>query len=197
MVVADSDWSAQRRGEQPRASECEPAVCSTAKLGSDQHARPGTRPPSVNDLIGALYERRRDRQPDRLRGSEIDNQLELRGLRDREVGRLGALQDLVHEGGGTPVHVKEACAVGHETASLRVLPHSIDRWQAPLYRELCDLSSLTHEDAIRENEERACPLLSHRREGAVNLLGTPRLQSLKPHPQGPSCRIHLSQEGSA
>jgi hypothetical protein len=32
--------SAQRRGEQPRASECEPAVCSTAKLGRMHAAAP-------------------------------------------------------------------------------------------------------------------------------------------------------------
>src|SRR6266576_1437126 len=99
------------------------AVCSTAELGSDQHARPGTRPLSVNDVIGALQERRRNRQPDRLRRSEIDDQLELRGLLDREVGGLGALEDLVHEGGSAPYQVTVVCAIRYEIAGLRVLPH--------------------------------------------------------------------------
>src|SRR5712691_2817027 len=76
------------------ASACEPAARSTAQLGSDKHALPGTRPPSVNDLIGALQERWRDRQPDRLRGSEIYGQLELRGLLHGQVAGLGSLEDL-------------------------------------------------------------------------------------------------------
>jgi hypothetical protein len=36
------------------ASECEPAVRSNMQLDSDQHALPGSRPPSVDDPIGAL-----------------------------------------------------------------------------------------------------------------------------------------------
>src|SRR6266849_1514737 len=112
---------------------------------SDQHALPGTRPPSVNDLIRALQERWRDRQPDRLRGSEIYDQLELGGLLDREVGGFGALEDLVHVGGRAPLQVKKVWAIDHETAGLRVPRPQKYRWQAPLRRELCDLSSLSSE----------------------------------------------------
>src|SRR5882724_10635368 len=111
----------ERRGEQPRVSAREPAACSTAKLGSDQHALPGARPPSVNDLIGALQERWRDRQPDRLRGSEIDDQLELRGLFNGEVRGFGALEDATDVRGGPALQVKKVRAKGHETAGLRVL----------------------------------------------------------------------------
>ena len=51
------------------------------------------------------------------------------------------------------------------------------------------------EYGVRENHERARPLPGHRREGAVDLLGNPRLESLKPHPQSPSCNLRLSQLG--
>jgi len=44
--------------------------------------------PSVNDLIRALQEGWRDRQSDRLRGSEIYDQLEPRGLLDGQVAGL-------------------------------------------------------------------------------------------------------------
>src|SRR5437867_11099417 len=105
----------ERRGEQPRVSAREPAACSTAKLGSDQHALLGARPPSVNDLIRALQERLRDRQPDRLRGSDIYEQLELRGLLDREVAGFRGLEDLVHVGGRATLQVKPVWAKGHKT----------------------------------------------------------------------------------
>jgi hypothetical protein len=36
----------------------------------------------------------RDRQPERLRGPEIYDQLELRGLLDGQVGWLGTFEDL-------------------------------------------------------------------------------------------------------
>jgi hypothetical protein len=43
------------------------------------------------------------------------------GLLDRQVGGLGALEGLVHIGGGAPVQIKRVWAIGHETAGLRVL----------------------------------------------------------------------------
>ena len=46
-------------------------------------------------LIGAQRKRLRDVEPDRLGGLEVDDQLELGGKGDRQVGRLGALEDLV------------------------------------------------------------------------------------------------------
>src|SRR5438128_11769809 len=40
--------------------------------------------------------RGRDREPERLRSLEVDHQLELVGLLDRQVRRLGPFEDLVH-----------------------------------------------------------------------------------------------------
>lgn len=44
-------------------------------------------------LISAGKQRRRDGQPQRLRGLEVDDQLELDRLLDRKVFRLSALED--------------------------------------------------------------------------------------------------------
>jgi len=38
----------------------------------------------------------RNRQPERFGSLEIDHQLELGGLFNREIGRLGAFKDLVY-----------------------------------------------------------------------------------------------------
>jgi hypothetical protein len=67
----------------------------------------------------------------------------------------------------------------------------------PLRRELCDLSSLTREDGVRKDQERARPLSGHRREGAVDVPGTPGREDLKPQPQDPSRSLRLSQVGGA
>src|SRR5919109_1399739 len=43
---------------------------------------------------------RGQREAEGVRGLQVDDQLEVRGLLHREFGWLGALQDLVHVGGG-------------------------------------------------------------------------------------------------
>ena len=54
----------------------------------------------LDHLIGPLEEQRGDRQAERLRGFQIDYQLELGGLLHRELSRPGAFEDLVDIRGG-------------------------------------------------------------------------------------------------
>src|SRR5438093_93421 len=56
--------------------------------------------PSLDQLVRPEQHRPRDRQAERLGGLQVDHQLELRGLLDREIAGLGALEDLVHIDGG-------------------------------------------------------------------------------------------------
>ena len=58
-------------------------------------------PKSLDHLIRPIQHRLRDRQADLLGRLEIDHQLELRRLLDRQIGRLGSLQDFVHVGYAT------------------------------------------------------------------------------------------------
>ncbi len=50
----------------------------------------------LDDLICPQQQRWGDREPQRLGGFEVDHQLELARVLDREVGGLGALEDPVH-----------------------------------------------------------------------------------------------------
>src|SRR5262245_63624730 len=56
----------------------------------------------LDDVIRPQQQRLRDRQTERFSGLHVEDQLELRGLLDGQVGRLGALEDLVHVGGRPP-----------------------------------------------------------------------------------------------
>src|SRR5215472_5925586 len=139
---------AQRPGSEQR----EPTGCCSVMLGSRHQQRSpcpfipfhGSVWPrqSLNHPIRSLQQRGRHREAERLGGLEVDDEFELAGLLDRKVGGLRALEDFVHEGGSAPLQVKRAWAIKHKTAGLRVLAHPIYRGQAPLRRELCDLSSL-------------------------------------------------------
>ena len=50
---------------------------------------------SLDDLVGSKQNRLRDRKSERLRGLQIDDQLELGGLLDRKIGRFGTFHDLI------------------------------------------------------------------------------------------------------
>src|SRR5215204_6488823 len=82
------------------------------------------RPPaaSFDHLVGAREEGRWDSQVEHLRGLEIQDQLEFRGLLDRKVAGLGALENLVDNERHVPavggVIVRR---VGHEPTRLHML----------------------------------------------------------------------------
>jgi hypothetical protein len=67
----------------------------------------------LDDLIRPQQYCLRDRQAERLRRLEVDRQLELRRLLNGQVGRLGALEDLVDVGCGAATQVGKAGSVGH------------------------------------------------------------------------------------
>ena len=66
-------------------------------------------------------DRLRDRQPERLRGLEIDDQPVFRRLLHGQVGWFGALEDFVDIGSGALNHIVEVRAVAHETARFHIL----------------------------------------------------------------------------
>src|SRR5262249_37183008 len=79
----------------------------------------GLRPhalPSLDDLVGAGNQRWRQREAERLRGFEIDEQLEMRGQFERQVGGARAAQDAGDETGGDFADRALLGAVRHQPA---------------------------------------------------------------------------------
>jgi hypothetical protein len=66
-------------------------------------ARAAIRGVSFDDLIGEIEDRLGDRQGEFSRGLEVDDQLECCRLLDRQVGGLGALEDLIDKGRRPPL----------------------------------------------------------------------------------------------
>ena len=90
------------------------------------HSTLDTRPVSFDHLVRPVQHGLRNRHTDLLRGFKIEHQLKLRRLLDRQVGRLGSLQDSVHVVGYAPLAVREVRPVGHEPAGIyicTVAPH--------------------------------------------------------------------------
>ena len=104
-----------------------------------------------------------DRQAERLGGLEIDEQLVLGGLLDRQVTRPCPLQDAVDvDRHPLPPQLDDVRAVGHEAPRLRHLPEGRDEREPVLDREIGDPLPLGEERRARQHQERlgAVPLRS-------------------------------------
>ena len=101
--------------------------------GGQFASRRGTAQASFDHLVGTQQECLGYRQPERLGGLQIDDEIELHGLLHRHVGGLCATQDLVDEVGGAAEQVGEICAVGYQPACIDELPEAEDR-RDPLLR---------------------------------------------------------------
>src|SRR5215467_8240548 len=69
-----------------------------------------------DDLVGAQQERFWDRQAKRLGGRQIDDEIELCRLLDRDVGWLRSAQNLVDIVSSAPEQVRPVYPVGHQTS---------------------------------------------------------------------------------
>ena len=92
-----------------------------------------------NYPISPRQQIRRDRQANLLGGFQIDQQLEFHRLLDRQVGRLGTLQDLIHVGRRATPHIFKVRAVRREATVVNKALTKIDCRELILRRKINDL----------------------------------------------------------
>src|ERR1051325_7381243 len=90
--------------------------------------RPSSRGASLYDLVGAREQRLRHIDPERLRGFQIDYQLELGRLLDGEIGWLSTGEYPAHRRSNLEISIREARSVADQTACRGELAPLINRW---------------------------------------------------------------------
>src|SRR5262249_45114986 len=117
---------------------------------------------SLDDLVDAGEDRGRDLQTQRISGFAVDDELELRRLLDRQIGRLGALEDAADEVGGAAIGFLEARAIGKERTAVRHYGPTRNQREAMLDREIDDGVAVLDDKTFGEGDER---LRRGRRDG--------------------------------
>src|SRR5262249_29031156 len=82
------------------------AVCS-ARAASGHAAAAPSSAASFDHHVGAREQRRRDLKAERPGRLQVDDELEFRRLQDRQVGGLGALEDLTGVGAELTIHATD------------------------------------------------------------------------------------------
>src|SRR5262245_12380488 len=73
-------------------------------------------PPSLDDLVGPDEDGLGDREPESLGSPQIDDQIEFRGLLDRQITGLGTFENFVDVKGQALVKQSLVRPIGHEAA---------------------------------------------------------------------------------
>ena len=82
---------------------------------------------SFDDLVDAGEDRGRHGQAERLGRLKVDDQLEGRRLLDRQIGRLGALEDLSGVNAELAIYTGEAGSIADQAADSGEFTKVIDR----------------------------------------------------------------------
>src|SRR6516165_790884 len=77
---------------------------------------------SLDHLVGASKQRRRNLETERLGGRKVYDEIELSRLLDRDVPGLRPVQNLIDIATSAPEQVGKAWSIGHETSRFDVLP---------------------------------------------------------------------------
>src|SRR5262249_6617592 len=146
--------------------------------------------PSPDELVRSDEEGLWDGKSKGLSGLEVDDELELGGLLDREISGLGPFENLVYVDGRPPHSVGDAWPIRQETARLGELTQPAHHRQPAPDRVVRNSCSVKNKHRVPENDDGARPFRDNRIEGTVDPAGVSCLQHLEPYRQcaGPVLR---------
>ena len=141
------------RGAGPRAMM--PLPARQARVRGRRRTREHVVNTSFENLVSAQPKRLRDGEAQRLRCLHVQDEPVLGRLLDGELGRLGALEDLVHVDGGPSKEIVQVWAIRHQAAGRDRLSKIAHQRQTILQPELGDQRVIRNRPRALDEEHRA------------------------------------------
>src|SRR5262249_733747 len=135
-----------------------------------------TRRASLDPLVGGDLQCQRHLEAERLGSLEVDHQLELGRLNNRQVCRLLALENPAGVNSRLTKYVGDAGSIADEAAGRDKLAQRVNRGYRVVRRQRRKFIAPADKERIGKDHQRASSLLSQRREGCVDLLVNTRGQ---------------------
>ena len=136
---------------------------------------------------------RRDGDAERLRGVQIDHELEFGRLHDRQVGGFGALENPAGVDADLTIGVGKAGSVAHQTAGCGKVAPFIDRRHRMACRQHDKLLAPVVEEWRCADQERSGPLSDEGRERGVEIAFRIGTHDNELHAQAGSRLLHVAQ----
>src|SRR5262245_4683304 len=134
----------------------------TAVWHSDAARGPST--PSLDHLVGAGETRWRDFEPNAPSGPEGDDELELRALDDRQIGRLVTFEDAARINADQAIRLGVAWSVASQATGLGGLAKVIESRDPMVIGKRYDLIAPADQERIGVQQERVRPIPRHGRK---------------------------------
>ena len=130
----------------------------------------------LDDTVGAHQHRAGNLDAEGLSGAQVDDQLPLRGLFDRQITWSRALDDPVHEGADAAKVRRKIGAVAHQASVVGELARRKNAGSLALRQELDDAPAVTEQHAVADAYDGARPCARDGVESPVEILWTRHLE---------------------
>src|SRR5262245_49239110 len=120
-------------------------------------------------LIGLCQQVRRDSDTDRVCRRQVDYQLELGWLRDRQVGRFLAFENASGIDADLAIAREVACSITHEPADFGEFPQKVDSRKQITGRKCHDLHATIDEERVGTDSQGVRPVSHERSKGLFDL----------------------------
>ena len=124
---------------------------------------------SLDHLVGAGEQLVGHGQPESPCSLVVDDELERRGLQDRQIGGLRPFDDAAGIETDLTISVPNVSPIADQAANIGIFTPGIDRRQPVVRCKLDQLDTPTVEEGIVADKESVCPFQCKRRECRVDL----------------------------
>src|SRR5262245_45522893 len=147
----------------------------------------------LDHLVGDGDQRWWYRQAEHPGGFGVDHQLELRGLHDRQVGRLGTLEDPANVQTHLLPCISIVRPITDQTSDIDMLPLCIDGGYRMVGGQLCQLDTPAIEEGTWTDKERIGPIAHHGGEGRIDVAAGTGIEDLDFQVHRASSRVQISR----